>query len=256
LRISIAGAGSGATLPRPGPLQRGNTLLDRDSISVSLAFWAPLAEKPSKMSDEGLQDWQIVHDHQRSECWSQWRGPEYGNEGGMTIRWADENVQQWLEKLNPEVAVIMFGTNDLGQLEAKEYEAKTRSVVERCLENGTIVILTTLPPRHGFDEKATKFADIVRSLADQLHVPLVDYHKAILDRRPDDWDGALEKFRDAPGDEYNVPTLIARDGVHPSYPGGYRDYSEESLDNNGYALRSVITMQRYAEVIRTVLAPK
>ena len=47
-------------------------------------------------------------------------------------------------------------------------------------------------------------------------MPLIDYQAEILKRRPDDWDGALPKFKDVPGSEYEVPTLIARDGVHPS----------------------------------------
>ena len=50
----------------------------------------------------------------------------------MTIRWAHENIDAWLKKLNPEVAVIMFGTNDLTQLGIEEYEKKTREVVDRC----------------------------------------------------------------------------------------------------------------------------
>jgi hypothetical protein len=86
-----------------------------------------------------------------------------------------------------------------------------------------------------------------------LKVPLIDYHAEILQRRADDWDGALPQFKDAPGDEYNVPTLIARDGVHPSNPRDFRDFSERSLDHNGYALRNVLTLEKYAEVIRRIL---
>jgi hypothetical protein len=42
----------------------------------------------------------------------------------LTIRWADENVDKWLETLNPEVALIMFGSNDVGQMNVEEYTAK------------------------------------------------------------------------------------------------------------------------------------
>src|SRR5437763_12216668 len=101
----------------------------------------------------------------------------------MTIRWADENVDRWLKKLNPECAVLMFGTNDLGQLGEQEYDRKTRSVVERCLKNGTVVILTTIPPRSGQLDKAKRFADIQRKIAADLKLPLVDYQAEILKRR-------------------------------------------------------------------------
>jgi hypothetical protein len=63
----------------------------------------------------------------------------------------------------------------------------------------------------------------------------------------------LPKFKDAPGDGYQVPTLIARDGVHPSNPRLFQDYSEESLRSNGYGLRNYLTAISYAEVIRNVL---
>src|SRR5262249_39911013 len=143
---------------------------------------------------------------------------------------------------NPEVALIMFGTNDLTQLDVKEYEAKTKEVVARCLDNGTVVILSTIPPRSGLAEKSRQFADVTRKVARELKVPLVDYQAEILKRRPDDWDGALPKFKDASGDGYQVPTLIARDGVHPSNPAKYKDYSEESLKHNGYVLRNYLTL--------------
>jgi lysophospholipase L1-like esterase len=190
------------------------------------------------------------------DCWDKWKGPSYGSEGGMTIRWAHENIDKWLKGLNPEVALIMFGTNDLGQLEQKEYEQKTREVVTRCLQKGTVVILTTIPPRSGHSEKGSQFAETVRKLARELKAPLVDYHREILKRRPKDWDGSLAEFKDMPGDEYQVPTLISRDGVHPSNPERYRDYSPESLRRNGYALRNAVTLPAYAEVIDKVLTKR
>jgi lysophospholipase L1-like esterase len=171
----------------------------------------------------------------------------------MTIRWAHENVDQWLTELNPEVAVIMFGTNDLGALETKEYEEKTAEVVERCLKNGTIAILTTPPPRSGLFEKSKQFAEALRRVAKEKKTPLIDYHAEILKRRPDDWDGALPKFKDVKGSEYEVPTLIARDGVRPSFPKAHQDYSKESLSRNGYALRSYLTLITYSDVVRLIL---
>ena len=51
-----------------------------------------------------------------------------------------------------------------------------------------------------------------------------------------------------------MPTLVSRDGVHPSYPKKYEgDYSEEALKNSGYGLRSYLTLLAYADVIRGVL---
>jgi hypothetical protein len=54
----------------------------------------------------------------------------------MTIRWASQNVDQWLEELNPEVAPTMFGTNDLVSLELPEYlEPSSRVAGEDTAED-------------------------------------------------------------------------------------------------------------------------
>ena len=90
-----------------------------------------------------------------------------------------------------------------------------------------------------------------------MNVPLLDYYAEVLKRRPDDWDGSLAKFKDpADKNEYNVPTLISRDGVHPSAPKQYaNDFSEDALKHHGYNLRSYLTLRAYAGVVRDVLQP-
>jgi len=205
-----------------------------DSITVTMAFWTPLADQPKGLSPAEAQAFERVKKYMESECWRGWKGPKFGNEGGMTIRWAHDNIDDWLKRLNPEVALIMFGTNDIGQVDAKEYEQKTRDVVKRCLANGTIVILNTIPPRSGRLEQARQFAEIVKTIAREEKVPVVDYFGEVLKRRPDDWDGSLEKFKNVPGGEYEVPTLISRDGVHPSYPRQFAgDFSQPALNSSG-----------------------
>jgi hypothetical protein len=86
-------------------------------------------------------------------------------------------------------------------------------------------------------------------------VPLCDYHAEVLKPRPNDWDGALPAFKDY--SDYEVPTLIARDGVHPSTPEKYAgDYSAKGLKSSGYGLRNYVTLHSYAAVIRHVLKAK
>jgi lysophospholipase L1-like esterase len=227
-----------------------------DSITVTFAFWVPLEAAPKNMTPETAASHQLVKSWMKPACWREWKGPEFGSNGGMTIRWAVENVDKWLAKLNPEVALIMFGSNDVTQLEVAEYEAKTRTVVERCLAKGTVVILSTMPPRSGQTEKVQKFVAAVRTIAKEMNVPLLDYHAGILQRRPDDWDGSLAKFKSSPGDDYQVPTLIARDGVHPSnHSKSANDFSDEALRTSGYNLRNYLTLISYSEVIKNVLKP-
>ena len=226
-----------------------------DSITYSLAFWAPWEYAPKTLDLETAKALATVRGYTKADCWRKWRGREYGNESGQTTRWAQENVDTWLKKLNPEVVVLMFGTNDLTQTDVKTYEAQTRAVVDKCLKNGTVVILTTIPPRSGAVEKSKSFAAAQRKIATEKKLPLIDYQAEILARRPDDWDGTLPKFKESAKDVYQVPTLIAADGTHPSNPSAFNDYSETALKNNGFQLRNVLTLRMYADVIRQVLVP-
>ena len=222
-----------------------------DSITVTMAFWAPLPHSVRNAPEEMERALRRVKGYLRPVCWQGWKGPEFGNEGGRTARWACENVADWLKRMNPETALIMFGTNDLGAVSVAEYGRQIRTLVEMCLDNGTVVILSTIPPRHGFVEKAAAYAQEVRDVACETHVPLVDFHAGILNRRPGDWDGAAAKFSAYTG--YNVPTLLARDGVHPSHPQKYQnDYSEEALRCCGFSLRNYLVLLKYAEVIETL----
>lgn len=225
-----------------------------DSITVTMAYWAGLRYEHKNFDAPGEKAFELVNSYMLKDCWDKWKGPDFGSNGSMTIRWADENVDRWIKKLNPEVVLIMFGTNDLNQLKIDEYEAKTRAVVKRCLDNGTIVILSTIPPRSGKLEQCRQFADVVRKIAADMNLPVVDFFSECLKRRPDDWDGTLAKFNDGNKDVYQVPTLISRDGVHPSNPKRFSgDYSEEGLRSNGFALRNYLTLLAYADVIQKVL---
>ena len=47
-----------------------------------------------------------------------------------------------------------------------------------------------------------------------------------------------------------MPTLLSRDGVHPSAPKKFQDdYSHEGLRSHGYNLRNYLVLMKYAEVL-------
>ncbi len=147
---------------------------------------------------------------------------------------------------------MMFGTNDLGQVPLDEYERKTRKVVGRCLANGTVVILSTIPPRSGQADLSARFASNARKVAKDKNLPLIDFYAEVTRRRPKDWDGSQAPFRGKYTDVYDVPTLVSGDGVHPSNPKTHPGFSEDSLNANGYALRSYLTLMTYSRVIEEV----
>jgi hypothetical protein len=231
--------------------QKGTFAHFGDSITVTLAFWTPLSYSRKNASEEMEEAYKLVNGYMKKECWRDWKGAEFGNEGGQTIRWADENIDKWLKRLNPEVALIMFGTNDLHSVELEEYVQKMQQVIQKCLDNGTVVILSTIPPRHGLADKSAVYAEALRKIAKHTKVPLIDFHSEVLKRRPDDWDGAMDKFSDYK--DYDVPTLLARDGIHPSHPKKYQDdYSQEALICNGYSLRNYLVLTKYAQMLKAL----
>src|SRR5262245_48429004 len=123
----------------------GTLALFGDSITESRAFWAPLAEE-RKPAPPVIEDaFARVKARLRPECWSEWRGEAYGNLSATTIGWARRNVERWLETLNPEVALIMFGSNDLPDRDQRGYRKSLTEIAEACIKRGTVPILSTLP---------------------------------------------------------------------------------------------------------------
>jgi hypothetical protein len=232
----------------------GTLALFGDSITESRAFWAPLNEERQPAPPLIEDAFARVKARLRPECWSEWRGEAYGNLSMQTVGWARRNVERWLETLKPEVALIMFGSNDLPDRDQRGYRKSLTEVAEACIKRGTVPMLSTLPPRSGLAAEAAAFSGIVRAVAAQLDVPLVDYHAEILTRRPNDWDGSIAA---APGeDPYEVLTLISGDGVHPSNPARYfKDYSDEALRTSGFGLRTAQALLAYDEVISILSEP-
>src|SRR5437868_3242847 len=50
-----------------------------DSITVTLAYWAPLAHGPKSMPPEMARAYDVVKNHMKPECWAKWKGPGYGS---------------------------------------------------------------------------------------------------------------------------------------------------------------------------------
>src|SRR5262245_37271888 len=69
-----------------------------DSITVTAAFWAPLPQARKNAPAEMERAFQAVKAAMRPECWSEWKGPRFGSEGGQTVRWASEHLDEWLQR--------------------------------------------------------------------------------------------------------------------------------------------------------------
>ena len=198
-----------------------------DSITYSMAFWSPMSwDDPGKYLPED-----DLPNKPESSRWRDWikgardKGVKFSNYSGWRVGNLLKSVDAVLTKDRPEAAMIMIGTNDIsgGKVPA-DYKENLEQVIAKCIAAHCIPILNTIPPRRGKDEAVEQVNTIVRDIASEQNIPLVDYHAAIVKLRPDkSWDG----------------TLISKDGVHPS--GGKSNvYDSENLHNCGYALRNWI----------------
>jgi len=244
------------------PAMEGTIAQFGDSITVTQAYFQPLRYDHTNVApaDQTKLDWLQSYIHQ--PCWD-WYGSAYGSEGGTTVSWGLENMDGWLATLNPEVALIMWGTNDLylGPTPPR-YTDYLRLIVLKCKENGTVPILFTIPPKSPLlsNSDTEPWVTAIRQVAAEQRVPLVDFHQEIITRRPHDppndtWDGHDPMWSGYSG--YEVPTLMACDGIHPSnWSPGRRNFDEtEGLNKNGYTLRNYLTLQMLYDVYEEVLAP-
>jgi lysophospholipase L1-like esterase len=96
--------------------------------------------------------------------------------GTVTAEYGAQNIQRYLRDALPEFAVIMYGTNDVGQgLPVSQSMRHLSSIVDACLESGTIPILATIPPR-GYNARSQgdqeRYNRAVVELARKRRVPV------------------------------------------------------------------------------------
>ncbi len=233
-----------------------------DSITVTMAYLASYGWSgkidAKNMTPQVQREAERVEKYADLSLWRKWKGGQWGNTGMMKSDWLFRNIDGWQKKMEPEAAVIMFGTNDIGGLWPPEYTENMAASLRRMMAGGTVPMLTSIPPANKSGHYEYWLAAL--SIAHGLKVPLIDYYAEIIRRRPDDWNGRLEKFkeyRQRGKDGYQVPTLVSADGTHPSNPKQWlKDFSEEALSHNGFVLRDYMTIRMYAKIIEKVLQPE
>lgn len=220
-----------------------------DSITVSGAF--NIAGYPSNVGPEAAPAVSWVNTQEsmagrraQSSTDTSWALQPYNA--------TQRNIDFWLSTDKPEMAIIMWGTNDARHgVSTATYQANLTEVVRTCKANGTIPILTAPLPQHNVD--MAPFADVVNAVALSESVPVIDYYNAVLSRNPGtSWDGYPVYTSAPPGtyaNEYEVTTLICGDGIHPSNPSAYtNNFGANALSKNGFNLRNYVSLLKAYEV--------
>jgi hypothetical protein len=145
-------------------------------------------------------------------------------------------LQQEYAAINPSVALIMFGTNDIDQTGVDFFSSNLAAIVHTSIDAGIIPVLSTIPDRMDYPQAAYRtapFNDAIRDLAAQEHLPLIEYWAA-MQQLPNNGLGA--------------------DMVHPSiYPGhGSVTFTAKGL-RYGWNLRNFMTLQMLARLKAVVI---
>jgi lysophospholipase L1-like esterase len=153
-------------------------------------------------------------------------------------------VDDIIKTYNPQMVVLMLGTNDAwNSRKADAFIADMTTIIDKLQANGTVVILSSIPPHVPQPKLAEEYNERLYALAKAKLIPFLDFYGEVVKRRPDNsWDG----------------TILGKGDVHPtgSGPGGVTttsEPSEENLKNCGYLLRSWLTVQKIKEVKRKVI---
>lgn len=135
----------------------------------------------------------------------------------------------------PAIALIMFGTNDVGFMDGFAFRVNMEWVVQTSIDNGVIPVISTIPNRLDKQAEVPGFNAIVRDIARKYNIPLWDY-KAILDTLPN---GGLSE-----------------DGVHPNSSPlggiGQSDFTEANLQY-GFPLRNFTAVEVLNALLNQVI---
>lgn len=167
-----------------------------------------------------------------------WSRASLSARSGQTANWAvtgsPSPIDQESAATNPRFAVVMFGSNDVGWYnpppypvadQAEDYETSMRAVADALIAKGIIPLLTTMPPRQGYESYVPVYSGVVRAIAQGRQIPLIDYNRELMSIAP--------------------PRGLSGDGIHPSV----QDYNtacwfdSTSLSLYGYNIRNLATLQ-------------
>jgi lysophospholipase L1-like esterase len=228
-----------------------------DSITVASPYtaWAREGREGKTPQDEAVLHWSHCGERDDRDGWylashdlplgatftaaGGVRADQYLAGGFKGLPSLDEMVRTY----NPQVAIIMLGTNDACQeRSAADYGADMERIVSRLLDNSTIVVLSTIPPIFFDAARAPAFNDAVWRIAEKHRLPVIDYYGEIVARRPGaTWNGTLLQHDD-------VHPTADRAGVTCTSPP-----TPANLRESGYLLRGWLSVRKLAEVKRRAI---
>ncbi|MCP4901160.1 MAG: hypothetical protein GY906_29675 [bacterium] len=163
-------------------------------------------------------------------------------QSGRTANWAVSGnpspLQQEIAAVSPLFAVIMFGTNDIGWWDDNHIVMSwiienLMQIVDECIAEGTVPILTAPPLRVDYELKMLTLSHLIRALSQARQIPFINYHRAMM-----------------PLPNYG----LGSDGVHPSvYQWNWMcHFTPEGLQY-GNNVHNLVAMQAFDRALRATV---
>lgn len=191
---------------------------DYEDLQATLGYYAEGDENPfgrkSQAAAGGFNAASVID--------TMWANPEFCEAGETPL--ACE-----LRLMQPSVALIMFGTNDVYYLDEAQFDYFLRSVLVETINAGTLPVLSTFPLRPEFPEKTELYNRIVARAAEDYDIPLINLWRA------------LEPLPHQGVDPDDTTHLTSPDA------GTAAQFTEDAL-RSGFAVRNLVTLQMLDEL--------
>jgi len=191
---------------------------DYEDLQATLGYYAEGEENPfgrkSQAAAGGFNAASVID--------TMWANPEFCEAGETPL--ACE-----LRLMQPSVALIMFGTNDVYYLDEAQFDYFLRSVLVETMNAGTLPVLSTFPLRPEFPEKTELYNRIVARAAEDYDIPLINLWRA------------LEPLPHQGVDPDDTTHLTSPDA------GTAAQFTEDAL-RSGFAVRNLVTLQMLDEL--------
>jgi hypothetical protein len=138
-------------------------------------------------------------------------------------------LAQELGAISPRLAVVMFGSNDIGYDNIWQFGGAMLAIADQLIGKGVIPILTTIPPRAdstAANLQVPRYNAVVRGVGQARQVPVIDLHRELV---PLPQQG------------------LGSDGLHLNVKGGGCDLTSAGLQY-GFNVRNLVTLEALGRV--------
>ncbi len=148
------------------------------------------------------------------------------------------SLAELIKKYNPQIVIYMLGTNDVNRgVAPAAAAANVEKAIDALLANGTIPILSTIPPMKGKNAQVEAYNAALKSLGEKKKIPMLDL------------------FSEMKAVNANLDEWLS-DGIHPTFADPNGAPTLANFKKTGYLFRCYCNIQKGMEVKARVIDSK